>query len=101
MDARLLEKDGIATAELSNGSIFCACIKDNFIKALIEMSKRDIENLFIEASGLADPSNMDQILEAHPKRNRKTPAATPVPSACWTARLTRSKVSCSQLSKIS
>ncbi len=64
VDARLLEKDGIATAELSNGSIFCACIKDNFIKALIEMSKRDIENLFIEASGLADPSNMDQILEA-------------------------------------
>ena len=64
VDARLLEQDGITTAELSNGSIFCACIKENFIKALIELSAKKIDYLFIEASGLADPSNMDQILQA-------------------------------------
>lgn len=63
IDARLLQKDGITMAELSNGSIFCACIKDNFIKALIEMSAREIDYLFVEASGLADPSNMSQILQ--------------------------------------
>ncbi|SHJ33749.1 CobW family GTP-binding protein [Parasporobacterium paucivorans] len=62
IDARLLKKDGVTISELSNGSIFCACIKENFIKSLIEMSSYDIEYLFIEASGLADPSNMDQIL---------------------------------------
>lgn len=62
VDARLVEKDGIEMAELSNGSIFCACIKDKFVDSLIEMSARDIEFLFIEASGLADPANMAQIL---------------------------------------
>jgi len=63
IDARLLEKDGTIMRELSNGSIFCSCIKENFIKALIDMSYHEFEYLFIEASGLADPSNMQQILE--------------------------------------
>jgi Putative GTPases (G3E family) len=63
IDARLLEKDGIIMRELSNGSIFCACIKENFIKALIDMSFQKFEYLFIEASGLADPGNMQQILQ--------------------------------------
>lgn len=63
IDAVLIKRDGIEMAELSNGSIFCACIKENFLSSLIEMSKRDIEYLFIEASGLADPANMSQILK--------------------------------------
>lgn len=63
IDAKLIQKDGIEMAELSNGSIFCACIKDKFVDSLIAMSKTDIEYLFIEASGLADPSNMPQILD--------------------------------------
>lgn len=63
VDAKLLEKEGIAMSELSNGSIFCACIKDKFVDSLIEMSHRDLEYLFIEASGLADPSNMGMILQ--------------------------------------
>lgn len=63
VDARLVEKDGIEMAELSNGSIFCACIKDKFVDSLIEMSVGNIEFLFIEASGLADPANMAQILD--------------------------------------
>ncbi|UWG98165.1 GTP-binding protein [Dehalobacter sp. DCM] len=64
IDARLIEKDGIPMSELSNGSIFCACIKENFVKAIIKMSSREIEYLLIEASGLADPSSMGQILQA-------------------------------------
>ncbi|AFQ44887.1 CobW family GTP-binding protein [Desulfosporosinus meridiei] len=63
IDARLLEKDGTIMRELSNGSIFCSCIKENFIKALIDMSSPNFEYLFIEASGLADPGNMQQILQ--------------------------------------
>ena len=62
IDAKLVSRDGIAMAELSTGSIFCACIKDKFVDGLIEMSKTDIEYLFIEASGLADPSNMGDIV---------------------------------------
>lgn len=66
IDARLIEResgDGIKMAELSNGSIFCACIKDKFVDSLIEMSLKDLDYLFIEASGLADPSNINQILD--------------------------------------
>lgn len=63
IDAKLVSRDGIDMAELSNGSIFCACIKDKFVDSLIAMSKTDIEYLFIEASGLADPSNMGDIVE--------------------------------------
>lgn len=63
VDARLIESNGIQMAELSNGSIFCACIKDKFVDSLIELSHMDLEYLFIEASGLADPANMGQILE--------------------------------------
>lgn len=63
IDAQTIGSDGIEMAELSNGSIFCACIKDKFVDSLIEMSYKDITYLFIEASGLADPANMAQILE--------------------------------------
>lgn len=63
IDAKLVSRDGIDMAEMSNGSIFCACIKDKFVDGLIEMSKKEIEYLFIEASGLADPSNMGDIVD--------------------------------------
>lgn len=63
IDARLVEKDGIEMSELTNGSIFCACIKDKFIDSLIALSKAEIDYLFVEASGLADPANMPQILK--------------------------------------
>ena len=63
IDAKLIKGDGVQMAELSNGSIFCACIKDKFVDSLIEMSKRDISYLFIEASGLADPANMNTIID--------------------------------------
>ncbi len=63
IDAKLVEKDGIEMSELTNGSIFCACIKDKFVESLIAFSKTEIEYLFVEASGLADPANMPQILK--------------------------------------
>jgi len=63
VDGPLLAKTGVQMTELNNGSIFCACIKDHFLRSLIEMSKMDISYLFIEPTGLADPSEMDKILE--------------------------------------
>ncbi len=62
IDAVLTKRDGIEIAELSNGSIFCACLKDSFLKSLASMTKYDIEYIFVEASGLADPANMTEIL---------------------------------------
>jgi G3E family GTPase len=63
VDGKLIQRDGIQMAELTNGSIFCACIKDKFVDSLIDMSHRDLEYVLIEATGLADPANMTTILE--------------------------------------
>lgn len=50
--------------EISNGSIFCSCLKLQFVSALAEMSKQGLDMLFVESSGLADPSNLEEILAA-------------------------------------
>ncbi len=71
IDGALIRRDGVALYELTNGSIFCACIKDNFLASLIEMSKKDLEYIFIEASGLADPANMGQILKTIASKTSK------------------------------
>lgn len=62
VDGQLLKAEGVQMTQLTNGSIFCACIKDKFVDSLIDMSALDADVLFIEASGLADPANMGQIL---------------------------------------
>ncbi|SKA66845.1 GTP-binding protein [Desulfobaculum bizertense] len=49
--------------EIGGGSIFCACLKDSFVKALIQMSKTEAEIVFIEASGMADPAGIQRLLE--------------------------------------
>jgi G3E family GTPase len=53
----------IKMVEISKGSIFCSCLKGSFAQALIDMSKEDLEYVFVESSGLADPSNMAEILQ--------------------------------------
>jgi len=63
VDGPLLARDSVKMKELSGGSIFCACIKQSFLQSLIDISKLDISHLFIEPTGLADPSEMDNILE--------------------------------------
>lgn len=63
IDYHLVEEEGMTMAEVSNGSIFCACVKDKFVDSLIAMAGYDLEYLFIEASGLADPSNIQTILD--------------------------------------
>lgn len=63
VDGPLLARNEVVMEELNNGSIFCACIKGNFLQSLIEMSKKNISHLFIEPTGIADPSEMQQLLD--------------------------------------
>ncbi|NQT59057.1 MAG: GTP-binding protein [Bacteroidetes bacterium] len=51
--------------EIGNGSIFCSCLKSNFIFGLkyFQIQKPDV--LFIETSGLSDPSGFGSILCDH------------------------------------
>ena len=74
IDGRTIDKNGLEYVEVNNGSIFCSCIKANFLKTMIELQKLDIDTLVIENSGLADPSSMNSILEelsAHMQRGYK------------------------------
>jgi len=64
IDGTILRDDDIQMVEINRGSIFCSCLKLNFVKALTEMAQQDFEYLFVESSGLGDPSNIAEILQA-------------------------------------
>lgn len=71
IDSIRLSETDIKMLEINNGSIFCSCLKADFLKALIALSNEDIEVLFIENSGLADPSNMRTLLYEISKKTEK------------------------------
>ena len=64
IDSSILEKKELTIKEINRGSIFCSCLQLSFVEALAEMSKGDMEYLFVESSGLADPSNIRDILKS-------------------------------------
>ncbi|MBQ2928183.1 MAG: GTP-binding protein [Oscillospiraceae bacterium] len=64
IDGDILRNDDIQMIEITRGSIFCSCLKLSFVAALSEMAQQDFEYLFVESSGLGDPSNVAEILTA-------------------------------------
>ena len=64
IDGTIIQKEGMELVEINKGSIFCSCLQLSFVSALIEMADRDMEYVFVESSGLADPSNIGEFLEA-------------------------------------
>ena len=64
VDGEIVRRNSIEMTEISRGSIFCSCLKLSFVQALAEMSKKDLDYVFVESSGLADPSNIEEILNA-------------------------------------
>lgn len=63
IDGDILRNDDIQMVEINKGSIFCSCLKLNFVQALTEMAEQDFDYLFVESSGLGDPSNVKEILD--------------------------------------
>lgn len=63
VDGALLEGLGASMDEIVNGSIFCACRLDQFESALDAVQRSLPELLFVEASGLADPTAIRTLLE--------------------------------------
>ena len=55
------DKD-IPMVQINNGSIFCACLKGGFVKTLADFLELPIDRLYVEASGMADPSSMEKLL---------------------------------------
>ena len=63
VDGTLIEREGVKMVEINNGSIFCACLKDGFVKALKAFTEQPVDVLIIENSGMADPAGMRTILK--------------------------------------
>lgn len=71
LDGALIETDELDILEISKGSIFCACVKTDFLKSLNEIAqtiKPDI--LIIESTGVANPSNLKKDLSLSIFQNR-------------------------------
>ncbi|NCA80690.1 MAG: 2Fe-2S iron-sulfur cluster binding domain-containing protein, partial [Sphingobacteriia bacterium] len=71
IDFKNLPDEDFDLIELNNGSVFCSCLKENFIKGLAEFLNHPLEVVFVESSGVADPSNMGVILETVKKISGK------------------------------
>lgn len=62
IDGRLIEENGLTLLEISGGSVFCACLKEDYILGLISLLSRDLDLVIVESSGMSDPSNMETVL---------------------------------------
>ncbi len=64
IDGTLIEGDEIDMMEISRGSIFCVCVKTDFIKGLYEL-KTSVQPdvLLIESTGVANPSDLKRDLK--------------------------------------
>ena len=71
VDGALVEGEALDIMEISKGSIFCACVKTDFIKGLYELYQTirpDI--LLIEPTGVANPKDLKKDLELPIFNNR-------------------------------
>ena len=71
IDGTLVEGDDIDMMEISRGSIFCVCVKTDFIKGLYELNtkiKPDV--LLMESTGVANPSDLKRDLQLPIFNNR-------------------------------
>jgi len=63
IDGALVEDPELEMVEISRGSIFCACVKGDFIKALYRIAfVIQPEVLVVEASGVANPTDIGRDL---------------------------------------
>jgi G3E family GTPase len=63
IDGELVEDPELEMLEISRGSIFCACVKGDFIKALYRIAfVIQPQALVIEASGVANPTDIGRDL---------------------------------------
>ncbi|HJG87576.1 GTP-binding protein [Pseudoflavonifractor capillosus] len=64
VDGALLRDVNAALAEINGGSVFCACRLDRFEEELQRTVDDGPDVVLVEASGLADPTGVEQVLAA-------------------------------------
>ncbi|MEW6423216.1 MAG: GTP-binding protein [Bacillota bacterium] len=63
VDGTLVAAQELDILEISKGSIFCACVKTDFIKGLFEIAQKiKPDVLLIESTGVANPSDLKKDL---------------------------------------
>ena len=62
IDGALLRQTGAEVEEITNGSIFCSCRLDKFEDTLRSVCSQSPEVIFVEASGLSDPTHIERVL---------------------------------------
>ena len=71
VDGTLVDSDDLTLLEISKGSIFCVCVKTDFIKGLMDIAQRTQPDvLIIEATGVANPSDLKRDLKLSIFQNR-------------------------------
>ena len=64
IDGTLIEGEELDMMEISKGSIFCVCVKTDFIKGLYELKNAvQPDVLIIESTGVANPSDLKRDLK--------------------------------------
>ncbi len=64
IDGVLMQSEGVEVVAIPGGSLFCNCLITDFIRNLTEIRKNhpDLEAVIIEASGMANPKVIEQML---------------------------------------
>jgi G3E family GTPase len=71
IDGACVETDELNILEISKGSIFCVCVKTDFIKGLHEIANTIAPDvLIIESTGVANPSDLKRDLKLPIFKNR-------------------------------
>ncbi len=64
IDGTLIEGEDLDILEISKGSIFCVCVKTDFIKGLYEIAQGiQPDMLLIESTGVANPTDLKRDLK--------------------------------------
>lgn len=70
-DGRQFKTNRINIFEINGGSIFCSCRKQSFYETMTEIVKINTEYVFIECSGLSDPSNIEPVISRVIQKTKK------------------------------
>lgn len=62
VDGALVEHRNLARYEINKGSLFCACTRTDFVRALESIADAAHRTLFIEATGVAEPVDIEDLL---------------------------------------
>ncbi len=70
IDGKTTEADeSVLLTELNGGQIFCSCLSGSFVETISSYRNKNIRALFVEASGLAKPSPLKEIISFAEKKS--------------------------------